>query len=168
MTDFDPETIAQVATRLYNKCPGRTSPQNGIGCPVPSRRAGRMVPWCQSAEALFCRPADVAAHFLEQSRRFGAFIEGDPIWPSPVGCRFSPRPGAAGHVARPGANERLFPWRGGASTRCGGHSPRLSGGIDRRVHGKPLAWLDNAATTQKPQSVINALSNFYAPRQLEY
>jgi cysteine desulfurase / selenocysteine lyase len=31
-----------------------------------------------------------------------------------------------------------------------------------RVHGKPLIWLDNAATTQKPQSVIDRLSHFYA------
>jgi len=29
------------------------------------------------------------------------------------------------------------------------------------VNGRPLAWLDNAATTQKPQSVINRLSYFY-------
>jgi cysteine desulfurase/selenocysteine lyase len=31
-----------------------------------------------------------------------------------------------------------------------------------KVHGKPLAWFDNAATTQKPQAVIDALSHFYA------
>ncbi|MEJ1959241.1 MAG: family 2A encapsulin nanocompartment cargo protein cysteine desulfurase [Nitrosomonadales bacterium] len=30
------------------------------------------------------------------------------------------------------------------------------------VNGRPLAWLDNAATTQKPQSVIDRLSYFYA------
>ena len=30
------------------------------------------------------------------------------------------------------------------------------------VHGKPLAWFDNAATTQKPLSVINAVAHFYA------
>jgi len=30
------------------------------------------------------------------------------------------------------------------------------------VHGKPLAWFDNAATTQKPQMVIDALAHFYA------
>ena len=30
------------------------------------------------------------------------------------------------------------------------------------VHGKPLAWFDNAATTQKPHAVIDALSHFYA------
>ena len=33
--------------------------------------------------------------------------------------------------------------------------------LRQRVHGKPLAWLDNAATTQKPQCVIDALSRFY-------
>jgi cysteine desulfurase/selenocysteine lyase len=30
-----------------------------------------------------------------------------------------------------------------------------------RVHGRPLIWLDNAATTQKPQAVIDRLAHFY-------
>jgi cysteine desulfurase/selenocysteine lyase len=34
--------------------------------------------------------------------------------------------------------------------------------LQERVHGKPLIWLDNAATTQKPQSVLDRLSHFYA------
>lgn len=34
--------------------------------------------------------------------------------------------------------------------------------LHQRVHGKPLAWLDNAATTQKPQAVIDAISAYYA------
>jgi cysteine desulfurase / selenocysteine lyase len=29
------------------------------------------------------------------------------------------------------------------------------------VHGRPLIWLDNAATTQKPQAVIDRISAFY-------
>ena len=29
--------------------------------------------------------------------------------------------------------------------------------------GKPLAYLDNAATAQKPQSVIAAMERFYSP-----
>jgi cysteine desulfurase / selenocysteine lyase len=33
--------------------------------------------------------------------------------------------------------------------------------LHQKVHGRPLVWLDNAATTQKPQSVIDALSRFY-------
>jgi cysteine desulfurase/selenocysteine lyase len=33
--------------------------------------------------------------------------------------------------------------------------------LQERVNGRPLVWLDNAATTQKPQSVIDRLSYFY-------
>ncbi|MDR3407313.1 MAG: family 2A encapsulin nanocompartment cargo protein cysteine desulfurase [Methylovirgula sp.] len=33
--------------------------------------------------------------------------------------------------------------------------------LQEKVHGKPLVWLDNAATTQKPQSVIDRLAYFY-------
>ena len=33
--------------------------------------------------------------------------------------------------------------------------------LDRRVHGKPLVYLDNAATTQKPRQVIDALVHYY-------
>ena len=34
--------------------------------------------------------------------------------------------------------------------------------LARQVNGKPLIWLDNAATSQKPQCVIDALSRYYA------
>lgn len=34
--------------------------------------------------------------------------------------------------------------------------------LAQAVRGKPLVYLDNAATKQKPQSVIDAVSNFYA------
>jgi cysteine desulfurase/selenocysteine lyase len=33
--------------------------------------------------------------------------------------------------------------------------------LRERVNGRPLVWLDNAATTQKPQSVIDRLKYFY-------
>jgi cysteine desulfurase/selenocysteine lyase len=33
--------------------------------------------------------------------------------------------------------------------------------LRQQVHGKPLVYLDNAATTQKPQAVIDALVRFY-------
>jgi cysteine desulfurase/selenocysteine lyase len=33
--------------------------------------------------------------------------------------------------------------------------------LEREVHGQPLAYLDNAASTQKPQAVIEALRTFY-------
>ena len=33
--------------------------------------------------------------------------------------------------------------------------------LRRRIHGKPLVYLDNAATTQKPQAVLDALTAYY-------
>ena len=33
--------------------------------------------------------------------------------------------------------------------------------LQRQVNGQPLVYLDNAATSQKPQVVINAISNYY-------
>ncbi len=33
--------------------------------------------------------------------------------------------------------------------------------LKKLIHGKPLVYLDNAATTQKPQAVIDALVNYY-------
>ena len=33
--------------------------------------------------------------------------------------------------------------------------------LQERVHGRPLVWFDNAATTQKPSAVIDRLSHFY-------
>ncbi len=34
--------------------------------------------------------------------------------------------------------------------------------LHQKIHGKQLVWFDNAATTQKPLSVINAVARFYA------
>lgn len=41
--------------------------------------------------------------------------------------------------------------------RCRADFPILAA----RVHGKPLVYLDNAATTQKPRAVIDAVRNYY-------
>ncbi len=34
--------------------------------------------------------------------------------------------------------------------------------LRQKIHGRPLVYLDNAATSQKPQRVIDAVSNFYS------
>ena len=33
--------------------------------------------------------------------------------------------------------------------------------LHQEVHGRPLVYFDNAATTQKPQAVLDALRNYY-------
>ena len=45
------------------------------------------------------------------------------------------------------------------STRCA--RARTSPSSAQRVHGRPLVYLDNAATTQKPRAVIDAVSRYY-------
>jgi cysteine desulfurase / selenocysteine lyase len=34
--------------------------------------------------------------------------------------------------------------------------------LKQKVHGKPLVYLDNGATSQKPQTVIDALNRYYS------
>lgn len=36
--------------------------------------------------------------------------------------------------------------------------------LSRIVNGRPLVWLDSAATAHKPRQVIDAVSEFYAHR----
>src|SRR6187200_3201633 len=33
--------------------------------------------------------------------------------------------------------------------------------LRQKVHGKPLVYLDNAATTQKPRAVLDAIQHYY-------
>src|SRR5690242_13264927 len=33
--------------------------------------------------------------------------------------------------------------------------------LDQEIHGQPLIYFDNAATTQKPQPVLDALRHYY-------
>jgi cysteine desulfurase/selenocysteine lyase len=61
-----------------------------------------------------------------------------------------------------------------SETLAAGSRPALHGGFDvwkiredfpilkRQVHGRPLVYLDNAATSQKPQVVIDTLNRYYS------
>ena len=49
-----------------------------------------------------------------------------------------------------------------AGVRRRGASGPTSRPCDQRVHGKPLVYLDNAATTQKPRRCIDAIARYYA------
>ncbi|MFK8252892.1 family 2A encapsulin nanocompartment cargo protein cysteine desulfurase [Ancylobacter terrae] len=61
-----------------------------------------------------------------------------------------------------GLRPELVPDLGPAPRPFDAHSVKRDFPIlQQNVHGKPLIWLDNAATTQKPQSVIDRLSRFY-------
>jgi len=153
MNNVTPEVIARVATRLLQELPGSNS--------MPTEASNSF--------AMPAAPADMAV-------------------PIPTGTGPLPRDGSADGVRafvqkirashlRPNNGERLdhddhdllrrfFAERAVPVT---GPRPfdveairRDFPALNQRVHGKPLAWLDNAATTQKPQSVIDAVSNYYS------
>ncbi|HZA29622.1 MAG TPA: aminotransferase class V-fold PLP-dependent enzyme, partial [Gammaproteobacteria bacterium] len=53
--------------------------------------------------------------------------------------------------------QRIYPSASFDVEKCRRDFPIL----EQRVHGKPLVYLDNAATTQKPLKVIESLSRYY-------
>ncbi|WP_244487504.1 MULTISPECIES: cysteine desulfurase [unclassified Aureimonas] len=81
------------------------------------------------------------------------------VAPTPA---FAPLPASPASVASQ-ADPR--PLTGGAPIPAGFdvHAVRRDfPALHQSVNGKPLVWLDNAATTHKPQSVIDATSEFYS------
>jgi cysteine desulfurase/selenocysteine lyase len=171
MNEVTPDLIAQIATRLYNEIPGASQ------IPKTESEAGQLSPELPGSPAdLPAVPAvggslpgaaDIAAegptarHSAENtSDGLQAFVErvrATQLRPEGDRCeggldqefldRLRVRNAVPAEGARPldvPAIRKDFP------------------ALHQQVHGRPLAWLDNAATTQKPQSVIDALSRFYA------
>lgn len=87
-------------------------------------------------------PADAAPRFYFEAHLGRVFAGGIAVPGTPA----PPAPGAAAAPAPPldvHAIRRDFPI------------------LAERVNGRPLVWLDNAATTQKPRAVIDRLARFY-------
>jgi cysteine desulfurase/selenocysteine lyase len=170
MNEITPELIAQIATRLYNEIPGsgripKTEPEateiasEGAGfspnaAEIPA--AAMLVP--EAANAPLVGPpvpasaGDGLRAFVQRIRSPFPTDNGNGQCGGGLDRDLAHRLVAAGHTvpvgqARPfdvAAIRKDFPI------------------LHQQVHGKPLAWLDNAATTQKPQSVIDALARYYA------
>jgi cysteine desulfurase/selenocysteine lyase len=174
MNDVTPELIAAIASRLLNEIPGANSiPKTDVEMP-PSTPA--MPSWPTDGFALL--PASEAS--MPAAPEMTAGTAEIPSSPAPVsaaeGARaFLERIRATGTPSGNGlctedpdqaAIRRLF---ASPSSVTMGPRPMDVSAIRRdfpilhqRVHGKPLVWLDNAATTQKPQSAIDAVSRYYA------
>jgi cysteine desulfurase/selenocysteine lyase len=88
----------------------------------------------------------------------------------------TPPPVAAGNTATPATaptfyflDDRGPPWSGETPPLPPGAHPAFDASalradfpiLSEQVNGRPLIWLDNAATTQKPNAVIDRLTHFY-------
>lgn len=158
MHEITPEFMAELATRLYREQP-QASP---VAPPAVANRAGTD----RASELPAGLGEKLAAGALLPGAHLGTF-EGlkafvrdvqspaaglgsgwgkEDRGPQVLARLFNPVPDLA-YGARPfdvDVIRRDFP------------------ALQQRVHGRPLAWLDNAATTQKPACVIDALSSYYA------
>jgi cysteine desulfurase/selenocysteine lyase len=163
MTDFTPESIAAIATRLYSEVPGASAvPKTESEVrDLPSSAATSPVGLIPPSGDRFSAPVasegnvDGLRAFVQRIRTADHRSE-TLLFADGQGRDSTPRSSAGaspGGTAGPADGSRPF------------DVPAIRRdfpALNQRVHGKPLAWLDNAATTQKPQSVIDTLSNFYA------
>ncbi len=164
----DEATLTRLANEFFRELPGQPPPavHRGAAARRPPRGAAvrlhRMEPppaaqpASQPAAAGFAPPPPIDPPEL---------LTNPPEWPGPA---FAPpggglaapsfyfvdeRPAAAGPAtAYPASPETLFDVE---TVRR--QFPILS----ERINGRQLVWLDNAATTQKPQVVIDRLSYYY-------
>ena len=187
MNDISPELIAAAARRLYNEIPGMGQvpksetaadpaslhvpgelPAHGPPTPAASAAVGQAFqPDPSPSEAsspAAAAPLPAAAATADDPLR--AFVRNLRV------SQWRNDRGQSGNDPSIAALERAF--RKGASgpgkpPGVGGPGPfdvpairRDFPALDQQVHGRPLVWFDNAATTHKPQSVIDAVANFYA------
>ncbi|MCI0358535.1 MAG: SufS family cysteine desulfurase [Planctomycetaceae bacterium] len=178
MDEITPDLIAQIATRMYNAVPQASAMPltEPPGMPeIPSQPTPAAMPEIGSLPGLAKMPS------------FGTIpstpsIPVTPAMPAVPGPAVNP-PGLAGFIQQirqpnfggrnqcigdPGTSLREKLSLGRVIPSAGPRPLDVPAIRDdfpilrQHIHGRPLAWLDNAATTQKPQSVIDAVSNFYA------
>jgi cysteine desulfurase / selenocysteine lyase len=162
MTDLTPDVIAQIASRLYNEIPGANlAPKTEAEARDLTMEPAKLPPgFTHPPEFEYAPPASGGAPTSSNPDGLRAFVQR---------IRTVHHRTDAGFLAEEdqrNSRQRQAPVR---SVPVEGSRPldvpairRDFPALNQRVHGKSLVWLDNAATTQKPQSVIDALSNFYS------
>ncbi len=175
--------------RASLSAPGTSPATERAGSEVVVREtpiAARETPGAFPENFAVSAPSDSDPHRISDVASFASPPTPAPIF---EGYESSASPGAAGpaghdalyFIGHSGGHEGAFdPAPAQAKDPVPqGYEPRLAGGaesarqpfdpyrvkrdfpiLQQQVHGKPLIWLDNAATTQKPQAVIDQLRAF--------
>jgi len=156
MSDVTPELIASIASRLYNEIPGASQ--------APKTEAG--------LEQAFPSPTGLPAHqgfdnaltSLPGKASSARQLDGLSAFVQRVREGHLRNEDGSCQVHDPAGLQRIFSVKLPASGPRALDIPSIRKdfpALNQKVHGKPLAWMDNGATTQKPQSVIDAISRFY-------
>ncbi|HVJ84211.1 MAG TPA: cysteine desulfurase [Caulifigura sp.] len=154
-SDFSQERIAEIANRFFQQQPG-DAPSATSSSSSSSRSSGpahlELPTHLPEGFSTDVAPRDGFGGlraFVDHVQRSPFSLEGDsqrdgrPAAAPPHFGRSAPSSAYASRPFDVQAIRRDFPI------------------LHQRIHGKPLVWFDNAATTQKPQCVIDAIKNFY-------
>jgi cysteine desulfurase/selenocysteine lyase len=141
-----------------------TAPRDGFRVPTESRGFSDAIPASANREP----QADGLRTFVQNIRRsdFRSATEAFP-GEKPSSTAYANRGPARSETSRPSYGDHSASVRDNRASGFGARPLDVQAVrqdfpiLHQRVHGRPLVWLDNAATTQKPQSVIDTLSHFY-------
>jgi cysteine desulfurase / selenocysteine lyase len=177
----DPSVMARWANEFFAALPG-DAPAAPSAPPALSEKDFRAVPQAL-AGAAGKTPQAPGGRTVPEGIPGSLFYFLEPAAASP-GPAYPGSPGSLGAADRPSQSEAASPaprdGSGVTAAPWSGFSPVVVPDLDLPVHqfdaatvkrdfpilsevvnGRSLVWLDNAATTQKPQSVIDRLSFFY-------
>jgi cysteine desulfurase/selenocysteine lyase len=153
VSPLDPAWLAQMASAMYGALSGAGQSAEP---PAPANRATAMQP----AAASIPMPAIVPA-------ALPAFVPAIDVHPGSA-MQGMQQPSAAPQFyfideAGPRANAGAMPQAQMQAPAFDVHAVRRDfPTLRERINGHQLVWLDNAATTHKPQAVIDRISRFYA------
>ncbi len=183
MPDFDPISLARVMQQMANET-FQAPPAAPVSAPdVPVAGAPAMPAMPTPAPSAPAMPAAPAQHPFDAPLDFSripalhdpfGLTTGAPVSLALLDAH-APEPAAPTPPAPPAPRTSALTFgafeivpTGDTSIRSLGNAPFDASALKRefpilneRVRGKRLVWLDNAATTQKPQTVIDRLSHFY-------
>jgi len=170
----DPEVLARLANEFFTALPDVTQAAGGASPVVmPNEAALRALPASLPQEVVALAPSR-AFSFLDEARPFG-------LPTTPLAAPQIPGAPVSGMTESTGysflEDSRRIVGLDVAPILAPAGMPKIETGggffdaaaarrdfpiLQQKVNGRPLIWLDNAATTQKPQAVIDRLSHFYA------
>jgi len=158
---LDVAELARLANRFFSAVPG-SEPALMPAQPTVSAQEPQLVP-ALSPQG-FPTNAEVSALLSRQT--FGGFapnVQGPAVAPSPSFYFLNDLRTSQPAIGVPGLKpEPLTPQPTTSSPALDVYLVRKDFPIlQERVNGRQLIWLDNAATTQKPKSVIDRLTYFY-------
>jgi cysteine desulfurase/selenocysteine lyase len=178
---LDVSALASLANDIFRQLPAAQLPQGvpgtpfGASPPAPPPVGGFGAPFSGLPAAAPPPPAatDVPGFSLAGIPPLSASVPGEAELQALLAPLLAPSaPGGAGLLAVPAAapsyyfaDESLLAAQAVPPAAHSGFNPDVVRRdfpiLSERVNGKPLIWLDNAATTQKPRAVIERLKYFY-------